>query len=174
VLTRDAHLHLFSPDEDLATHPDVAIALFRSSAVGFGGTSRELYDLASRPAGGGGGNTLPPPALPASLVQYAAAHAARIDDMATAATSTPVPDLADPLALSRRAGAAPGHTYALSPATKTFLLPHLHACAFEVGESGSGFFTTGGWKAVLKAGSETDMKEWLNAIAQLLETNTFA
>ena len=174
MLTRDAHLHLFSADEDLATHPDVVTALFRSSGLGFGGTSRELYDVASRPAGGGGGNALPPPALPASLVQYAAAHAARVEDMATMATSTAVPDLEDPVALSRRAAAAPGHTFPVSPASKCFLLPHLHACAFEVSEAGSGLFASGGWKAILRAGSDADMREWIVAIHQLQETHTFA
>ncbi len=161
----------------MATHPDVVIALFRSGgAAGFGGTSRELHDVASRPGGGGGGgNTLPPPALPASLVQYAAAHAARIDDMACFATSAAVPDLADPLALSRRAGDAPGHSYPLSPSTKCYHLPKLHAHAFEVSEAGAAFmgFASGGWKAILRAGGEADLREWLAAIQQLQETHTF-
>ena len=172
MLTRDAHLHLFSFDEDLATHPDVVTALFRSSSMGYGGTSRELYELATRGVGSPAApaTSLPPPALPSSLVQYAAAHAARVDDMATAATAAPQAELSEPLALLRRAGAAPGRSHALSPTTKTFLLSQLHPLAFEVSEAASGFFQQGGWKAILRAGGEGDLKDWLAAIAQLQET----
>ncbi len=77
------------------------------------------------------------------------------------------------MALSRRAAAAPGHSYPISPNSKTFLLPQLHAFGFEVSETGTGFFSSGAWKAILRAGSEKDRDEWLVAIQQLQEAHTF-
>ena len=100
-------MHLFSPEEDVATHPHLLDALLRSSTIstGFGGTSREIYDTlsASRGAGAGagagagvgagvgGGSTsaLPPPVLPPALLHFALQLAARVDDMAVAPPSAP-------------------------------------------------------------------------------------
>lgn len=46
VLTRDAQLHLFALDEDLATHPDVIAAFFKLASggcAGHGGTARDVH-----------------------------------------------------------------------------------------------------------------------------------
>lgn len=90
---------MFSPDDDMATHPAVVRAFFSDGvAAGFGGANREVYSVLARgsgsssssSSGGGGGegvaSSTPTPAFPAPFVTYASDMGARVDDMATGAS----------------------------------------------------------------------------------------
>jgi hypothetical protein len=87
---------MFSPEDDMATHPAVVRAFFRDgTAAGFGGANREVYSVLARGSGGsssggegGGGvaSSTPTPAFPAPFIAYASDMGARVDDMATGAS----------------------------------------------------------------------------------------
>ncbi len=199
MLTRDGHLHLFAPEEDVATHPDLLAAMFRSTiSTGFGGTSREVYNVLSARRGGEEGgaaapaaaaaaeaaSALPPPALPHVLQHYALQLAARVDDMAVApprpaggsgsgsAAAAP-PDAAaarpEPIALLRKCAAAARHGFVFTPTSRLGLLPALHSAAFQVFEE-RGFFGGGSAKVVLRGLGDQDAREWTHAIGLLLDT----
>ena len=189
MLTRDGHLHLFAPEEDVATHPDLLAAMFRSTiSTGFGGTSREVYNVLSarRGAEEGGAaaaeaaSALPPPALPHVLQHYALQLAARVDDMAVApprpaggSAAAAAPDAAaarpEPIALLRKCAAAARHGFVFTPTSRLGLLPALHSAAFQVFEE-RGFFGGGSAKVVLRGLGDQDAREWAHAIGLLLDT----
>jgi len=117
---------------------------------------------------------LPAPALPPALVAYAAAFAARVDDLvpggpppADAAAAAAAAAL--PAALAKRAAAPPRLSFALTAATKLAFAPAAHAHAFELADA-KGFLAGGTTRLLLRAVHEGDATEWALAINTLLET----
>lgn len=228
VLTRDSQLHLLGLDEDLATHPDVITAVYRTNAgggTGYGGSAGHLQAMSTaaieaataaaaasssrssaaeatpRTPGGHASDSvdiadaaaaavprlrstssssasqpvfrLPSPALPSQLISFAAAYAAKVDDVlppsssASATTATgagpaapssssapPSMSHVDALASLRKAGTPPSTTYEVTATTKLAFAPTVHAHAFELSDAKGWFGST---KLVLRAGNQEDV-----------------
>ena len=185
VLTRDAQLHLFSLEEDLATHPDVLAAIFplADAATNASGHSQSVASAAGAAAGAAEGAAppgvnanVPRPALPPDLMQLAVAYAARLDPPEPAGAERPSAatapgGLEDPLlSKMRRAGAAPTQSFELTGTTKLAFAPAVHAHAFLLADKSSGGWFSTARELIVRAMNAHDALDWQLALSASVDT----
>ena len=181
VLTRDAQLHLFSLEEDLATHLDVLAAIFPlvDAATNASGHSQSV--AAAAPAAEGAAPSsanvnVPRPALPPDLMQLAVAYAARLDPPEPAGAERPSAatapgGLEDPLlSKMRRAGAAPTQSFELTGTTKLAFAPAVHAHAFLLADKSSGGWFSTARELIVRAMNAHDALDWQLALSAQVDT----